>query len=203
MARVEDRRRRKLEQKREQLVKVKTALLTKMATLQSKAFKRQRSPDQMPAYGKLQSKIEKQNARIDEIDHLLKPYRDMEKSLGIEQSYVLREEGLQLAQTYEAAGKHDEAAAEYEKLGLWEQAREVREKAISLRTTQKVVEVNVNQLIEQMRAGDLMATYKCPTCTAPLTVDKNSTEDTLKFCAYCGAAIQTQDIAEVIAKMVK
>jgi len=93
--------------------------------------------------------------------------------------------------------------AEYEKLGLWEQAREVREKAISLRTTQKVVEVNVNQLIEQMRAGDLMATYKCPTCTAPLTVDKNSTEDSLKFCAYCGAAIQTQDIAEVISKMVK
>ncbi len=200
---IADRRRKKLETKRQRLLMEKNALLTKVAAVQSKALKKGRDVTQSPAYWKLQSKIERVNGMIGETDLLLKPYRDIERSLGTDHSYVLRDEGLQTAKTYEAAGKHEEAAAEYERLGLWEEAGKTREKAIAMRTTRKVMEVDVNQLIEQLRAGDLMATYKCPSCTAPLTVDKNSSEASLKFCSYCGAAIQVQDVAEVVSRVLR
>ncbi|MEE9506214.1 MAG: hypothetical protein V3V98_03615 [Thermoplasmata archaeon] len=203
MPMIADRRRKKLEQKRERLLMEKNALLTKMAAIRSKALKKGRDSTELPAYWKLQSKIERVNGMIGETDLLLKPYRDMERSLGTDHSYVLRDEGLQAAKTYEAAGKHEEAAAEYEKLGLWKEAGKIREKAIATRTTQKVVEIDINQLIEQLRAGDLMATYKCPSCTAPLTVDKNSSEASLKFCSDCGAMIQIQDVAEVVSGVLK
>jgi len=105
------------------------------------------------------------------------------------------------AKNLEMARRLEDAAVCYEKLGLWKEAGLVRDKK-SARTV-KHVTVNLNDLIEKLRTGGLSVPYKCGSCGAAIVIDKNANADGLKFCSYCGSALNTDTLVDVLREALK
>jgi DNA-directed RNA polymerase subunit RPC12/RpoP len=40
--------------------------------------------------------------------------------------------------------------------------------------------------------------YKCSSCGASITIDKDSKKEGLKFCSYCGTAYNIDDMTKII-----
>lgn len=53
-------------------------------------------------------------------------------------------------------------------------------------------------MIEQLRVGGLSVPYKCQSCGATITIDSSTSNGAMKFCAYCGSAINTEILATPI-----
>lgn len=100
------------------------------------------------------------------------------------------------AKNLELAKRYEDAAKVYEELGLWKEAGTVRDKK-SARTV-KHVTVNINDLIEKVRDGGLTIPYKCRSCGATITIDSTSNPDGLKFCSYCGSAVDLDSMLDII-----
>lgn len=105
------------------------------------------------------------------------------------------------AKNLEMARRFEDAAVCYERLGLWKEAGEVREKKSS--RTVKHVTVNINDLIEKVRDGGLTIPYKCHSCGATITIDSNSDPNGLKFCSYCGSAVDPDSMLDIIKNALK
>ncbi len=120
-------------------------------------------------------------------------------------SYQLRPEAAQRAVRIQAehfvlAERHEDAARLYESIGLWKEAGDTRR----LRQRQVVtqVQVNLNELVNQLRALGLSATYTCPACRSPFTITPETKPDTLAKCPRCGAVIMPTDLIQAIARVV-
>lgn len=100
------------------------------------------------------------------------------------------------AKNFQLARRFEDSARLYESIGLWKEAGAVREKKSS--RTVKHVTVNLNELIETLKRGGLAVPYKCGGCGATITVDSSSNADGLKFCSYCGSAINIEALAKVV-----
>ncbi len=100
------------------------------------------------------------------------------------------------ALNFEKAGNFENAAKIYEQHKLWSLAGKVREK--SRVQTVKHVTVDMNQLIEQIGTRGLAIPYRCHTCGASITIDKNSSVSGLKFCSYCGSAYNIEDMTKIV-----
>jgi hypothetical protein len=96
----------------------------------------------------------------------------------------------------EKAGNFESAAKLYEGQKLWALAGKVREK--NRVQTVKHVTVDMNQLIEQIGTRGLAIPYRCHSCGASITIDKNSTVSGLKFCSYCGSAYNIEDMSKIV-----
>lgn len=105
------------------------------------------------------------------------------------------------AKNLEMARRYEDAAVCYEQLGLWKEAGLVRDKKSS--TTVKHVTININDLIDKLRAGGLSIPYKCSGCGATITVGKDTNPDSLKFCSYCGAAMNVEMLADLLRDALK
>jgi DNA-directed RNA polymerase subunit RPC12/RpoP len=105
------------------------------------------------------------------------------------------------AKNLEAARRYEDAAKVYETLGLWAEAGAVRDKKTS--RTVKHVTVNLNDLIDKLKSGGLSIPYKCGSCGASIVIDSNSRADGLKFCSYCGSAMDTDSITNMIRDALK
>jgi len=105
------------------------------------------------------------------------------------------------AKNYETARRYEDSAKMYESLGLWKEAGTVRDKK-SARTV-KHVTVNINDLIEKVRDGGLTIPYKCHSCGATITIDSHSNPDGLKFCSYCGSAVDPDSMLDIIKSALK
>jgi DNA-directed RNA polymerase subunit RPC12/RpoP len=105
------------------------------------------------------------------------------------------------AKNYETAKRYEDSAKTYESLGLWKEAGTVRDKK-SARTV-KHVTVNINDLIEKVRDGGLTIPYKCHSCGATITIDSSSNPDGLKFCSYCGSAVDPDSMLDIIKSALK
>jgi DNA-directed RNA polymerase subunit RPC12/RpoP len=115
-------------------------------------------------------------------------------------SLTEREKTLEKAKNYEMAYRMEEAAKIYEELGLWAEAGRVRKKAQE--TITKNLTVDVNQLLEQLREGNISTTYNCANCGADIAIDGKTDANGLRFCNFCGSAIKIQDLTEVIQKVI-
>ena len=104
------------------------------------------------------------------------------------------------AEHFVLAERHEDAARLYESIGMWKEAGEARR----LRQRQVVtqVHVNVNDLIAQLRAMGLTATYTCPACHSPIPITPETKSEALAKCAYCGAVILPTDLVQAISKVV-
>lgn len=100
------------------------------------------------------------------------------------------------AKNLETARRYEDAARAYESVELWQEAGRVRDKK-SARTV-KHVTVNLNDLIERLRTGGLSVPYKCTGCGATITVGKDTNPEALKFCSYCGSAMNIETLARVL-----
>ena len=105
------------------------------------------------------------------------------------------------AKNFESARRYEDAAKIYEVLGLWKEAGSVREQKSS--RTVKHVTVNINDLIEKVRDGGLTIPYKCHSCGATITIDSSSNPDGLKFCSYCGSAVDPDSMLNIIKSALK
>jgi DNA-directed RNA polymerase subunit RPC12/RpoP len=65
------------------------------------------------------------------------------------------------------------------------------------------VSVNLNDLIEKLRSGGLSVPYKCGSCGASIVIDSSTKADGLKFCSYCGSALDTDSITGIIRDALK
>ena len=105
------------------------------------------------------------------------------------------------AKNLDLARRHEDAARKYEAIGMWKEAGQVRDKK-SARTV-KHVNVNLNDLIDKLRSGGLSVPYKCGSCGASFVIDSNSKADGLKHCSYCGSALDTDSITNIIRDALK
>lgn len=96
----------------------------------------------------------------------------------------------------EIAGRYEEAATIWEKLGNHEKAGKARDKAKS--QTIKHINVDMNSLLDQLRAGGLVSVYKCPNCGASIKISGTTSVNKLSTCEYCGTVLQTDDIVKFI-----
>jgi DNA-directed RNA polymerase subunit RPC12/RpoP len=106
-----------------------------------------------------------------------------------------------LAHRLELTARYEELAQLYEDFGYLAQAGQVRN-----RMNQHVVKnitVDVNSLIQQMNSGSLNIPYKCPNCGAALNVRSDLGENGVRYCQYCGTAINTEIVSNVIKQALK
>jgi len=96
----------------------------------------------------------------------------------------------------ELAGRHEDAAVIWEKLNDHERAGKVRERAKV--QTIKHINVDINSLLNQMRAGGLVSVYKCPNCGASIKISGDTSTSKLSRCEFCGTTLQIDDIAKFI-----
>ena len=105
------------------------------------------------------------------------------------------------AKNFESARRYEDAAKCYEGLDLWNEAGQARDKKSS--RTVKHVTVNLNDLIEKVRDGGLTIPYKCHSCGATITIDSHSDPNGLKFCSYCGSAVDPDSMLDIIKNALK
>ncbi len=106
--------------------------------------------------------------------------------------------GLDRAQKMFQAGDYEGAAQQYEALGMWDQAAAARRKDHVVTE----VQVNLNQLVDQLRAAGVSTDYACPTCGSHIRITGDTRVDSLTTCAYCGSVIRTTDLVDFLSKVV-
>mgnify|MGYP001144629645 CR=1 FL=1 len=111
---------------------------------------------------------------------------------------------LAKAQKLERAGHYEEAATLYERIAkrwkdeiLLDKARELRDRA-RMPPPLKVVSVDINTLIRQIKEGGLVVVYRCPKCGANIQISGDTKAESLKFCNYCGTKIEAMSLAEFL-----
>ena len=93
----------------------------------------------------------------------------------------------------EKAGRYEEAAQEWEKLGMLERAEHIRQKQEEMTALRD----NLNSLIRQLVDRGQTLTYHCCHCGTPLEVGAKS-EEALKICPNCGYSLEAIDMAKLI-----
>jgi DNA-directed RNA polymerase subunit RPC12/RpoP len=105
---------------------------------------------------------------------------------------------LVLAKKIVAAGRPLDAAHVYETYGMYDEARDLREKDRQIIVKKTEVSVDLNALLQQVKDGGIVAVYRCPHCGGKLKVGKDSQLEKLKVCEHCGSEIKTMDLADFL-----
>jgi DNA-directed RNA polymerase subunit RPC12/RpoP len=100
------------------------------------------------------------------------------------------------ARNMEKAGNYENAAVVLERYQFWAEAGRVRK--LDDEKIVKHITVDMNQLIEQLSTKGLAIPYKCHSCGASITIDKDSKKEGLKFCSYCGTTYNVEDMTRII-----
>ncbi len=103
---------------------------------------------------------------------------------------------LVMAKNMEKAGNFEKAAVIMEKYRFWEEAGRMRR--LDDQKVIKHITVDMNELIDQVGTKGLAIPYKCSSCGASITIDKDSKKEGLKFCSYCGTAYNIDDMTKII-----
>ena len=103
---------------------------------------------------------------------------------------------LIMARNMEKAGNFEKAAVIMEKHNFWEEAGRMRR--LDDQKIVKHITVDMNELIDQVGTKGLAIPYKCSSCGASITIDKDSKKEGLKFCSYCGTAYNVEDMTKII-----
>ncbi|MHC1681139.1 MAG: hypothetical protein AB9860_07865 [Methanomassiliicoccales archaeon] len=103
---------------------------------------------------------------------------------------------LVMARNMEKAGNFEKAAVILEKYRFWEEAGRMRR--LDDQKVIKHITVDMNALINQVGTKGLAIPYKCSSCGASITIDKDSKQEGLKFCSYCGTAYNVDDMTKII-----
>ena len=81
---------------------------------------------------------------------------------------------------------------------MYEEAGKARaeDKHLSIKRTE--VSVDLNSLLRQIKDGGLIVVYRCPHCSAPLKVNKETKMESLRVCKHCNSEIESMDITEFL-----
>lgn len=103
---------------------------------------------------------------------------------------------LIMARNMEKAGNFEKAAVILEKYHFYEEAGRMRK--LDDQKIVKHITVDMNELIDQVGTKGLAIPYKCQSCGASITIDKDSKKEGLKFCSYCGTSYNIEDMTKII-----
>jgi hypothetical protein len=103
-----------------------------------------------------------------------------------------KEAFLEQAKKLEAQGKHEEAADEYEKLGMIAQAEEIRKKLPKSSSA-----MNPNSEIKNLTKKGQTLTYYCCHCGAPLKIGAKSPQ-IQKTCPRCKGDLEVINLSKLI-----
>ena len=122
-------------------------------------------------------------------------YDYLEKSLF---DRIYKKALLKKAKIFFKVRRFEEAAQLYENLGMYEEAGKARaeDKYLSIKRTE--VSVDLNSLLRQIKDGGLIVVYRCPHCSAPLKVNKETKMESLRVCKHCNSEIESMDITEFL-----
>jgi rubrerythrin len=105
---------------------------------------------------------------------------------------------LKQAENLEKAGRYEDASQIYELHGIYERAAQLRQKQKQIIVKQTVVSVDLNNLLQQIKDGGIVAVYRCPHCNGNLKIGKETTIDSLRVCPYCGSDIRAMELADFL-----
>lgn len=57
------------------------------------------------------------------------------------------------------------------------------------------ISIDLNKFLKQVKDGGIVVVYRCPNCSAPIKVGKNTQIEQLSKCQHCGSEIEAMDIA--------
>ncbi len=107
---------------------------------------------------------------------------------------------IALAENLIRCGRDLDAATIYEKLKLYDKARELRRKDKHILIKRTNISVNLNSLLQQVKDSGIVAVYRCPHCSANLRVGKDTSMESLRKCAHCGSEVEIMDLADFLEK---
>ncbi len=113
-------------------------------------------------------------------------------------NYVMQPFFEERVNFYEKTKRLEELALLYEAYDYLELAGATRERMRG--HTVRNIHIDLNSLLEMMHRKGLSAGYKCPNCGAPMTIGSGTNAEGLKFCGYCGGALNTELIADTIQR---
>jgi DNA-directed RNA polymerase subunit RPC12/RpoP len=113
-------------------------------------------------------------------------------------SELLKSAWLAEAENLEKARRFEEAARIYEKYAMYEEAGRARAEREEILVKRTEVSVDLNNLLQQLKDGGIVATYRCPHCGGELKVDKDTNVESLKHCEHCGSEIEAMDLADFL-----
>ncbi len=93
---------------------------------------------------------------------------------------------------FEMTGRYEDAAKEYEKLGMQEKAEETRKRTKDTNVSQ----LSADELVEQLGKRGQMLTYFCCHCGTPLKIGAKN--DIQKTCPKCHYDLTVIDMARLI-----
>jgi rubrerythrin len=100
--------------------------------------------------------------------------------------------GLARIKKFEMTNRYEDAANEYEKLGMQQKAEEARRKAKNAAVRQ----LDITELVEQLAQRGQTLTYFCCHCGAPLKI--GAKHEILKTCPNCKYDLTVIDTAKLI-----
>lgn len=103
-----------------------------------------------------------------------------------------------LAQNLEKCGRTQDAAKILEELHMYDEARKLRERAKQVIVRRTNVSVNLNALLKQIKDGGIVVIYRCPHCSAPLKIGKDTNIESLRICEHCKSEIEAVDVADFL-----
>jgi rubrerythrin len=95
---------------------------------------------------------------------------------------------------FELSGRFEDAAREYEKMGLTAHAEEAREKA----KNQPAAPTDLNELLDVLAKRGQTITYYCVHCGETLKV--GAKQETQKSCPHCKYDLSAIDLAKLISQ---
>jgi len=105
---------------------------------------------------------------------------------------------LKQAENLERAGRRQEAARIYERFGMYDEARKLRDREREVIVRKTDISVNLNALLQQVKDGGIVVVYRCPNCGGKLKVSKGTSVESLKVCEHCGSEIEALDLADFL-----
>lgn len=163
-----------------------------IAREQAEAAEMARAKQEAQAYA-FQAKIEGLENGDPWLGKLIKSWKQDNPNKLPEESMI---DELVMARNMEKAGNFEKAAVILEKYRFWEEAGRMRR--LDDQKVIKHITVDMNTLIDQVGTKGLAIPYKCSSCGASITIDKDSKKEGLKFCSYCGTAYNVEDMTKII-----
>lgn len=115
---------------------------------------------------------------------------------------VLRDEFMgPLVKRLETTARYEDLAQLYEDFGYLVEAGRIR----TFWRTQviKNITLDVNDMMDRLGSAGLAIPYRCPSCGATLNINGETGRAGIRFCQYCGSAINTEVVADLIKQALK
>ena len=99
----------------------------------------------------------------------------------------------------ERADRDEDAARICEFFGRPEEAGRIRRRSQAKMVTN--VNVDLNRLLEAVKANGICVPFKCTSCGASIKIDGSAGADGITHCSYCGSTMDTASLGKILEQL--